>query len=142
MRALLLALPLLAACSSSRPQDLPPPQLPQRAGVDPIVAARAEGVAFRAVGHGPDFVLHIYREDRITLAWDHGAHQETFPKPDPILPRWHGEIYETQNERHRLRVEIARARVCTDAEANGEIWPTTVRVIIDDETREGCGRDL
>jgi hypothetical protein len=91
------------------------------------------------VGHSPDFVLHIYRDERITLAWDHGAHQETFPKPEPVLPRWHGEIYETRNERHALRVEIRRSRPCIDG---AERLEATVTVVIDGEERTGCGRSL
>src|ERR1700741_4791307 len=100
----LFAACLLAACSSSPPELPPPPQLPQRAGVDPLVAARAAGVEFRATG--PGFVLQIYGQDRITL--DHNGQQLTFPKPRPLLPRWNGEIYETGNRGHQLRIEIRR----------------------------------
>lgn len=138
IRAAFVALALLAGCSGAR-EELPPPQLPQRAGVDPIVAARAAGVAFRAVGETPDFVLHIYREDRITLAWDNGAHQETFPKPEPILPRWNGEIYETRNERHALTIEVRHTRCET---GSGEVFLDSVRILIDGEERRGCGRAL
>ncbi|MGQ0533734.1 MAG: hypothetical protein ACT4OF_13745 [Caulobacteraceae bacterium] len=138
MRALILAL-ALAACSSA-PEELPPPQLPQRAGIDPIVAARAEGVVFRALGHAPDFVLQIYRDDRITLTWD--AHHETFPKPEPMLPRWNGEIYETQNERHTLRVEVERYRPCADPPVGGETRSITVIVTLDGGELRGCGQSL
>jgi hypothetical protein len=138
MRAVVLAL-LLAACSSGPPEELAPPPLPQRAGIDPVIAARAEGVVFRALGDGPDFVLHIFRGDRIFLAWDYGANQQSFPKPEPILPAWNGEIYETQNEAHTLRVEIRRL-ACVDV--NGQTLPARVTVVIDGEERTGCGRDL
>lgn len=134
---ILFACLALAACSSAPPQELPPPQLPQRAGVDPIVAARAEGAVFRAVGQDPAFVLHIYREDRIVLTLDAGATEESFPKPEPLLPRWHGEIYETENERHRLSVMIRRSLRCPTQ--SGE-YVVTLRY---DETElTGCGRDL
>ncbi len=141
-RAIIAAAALLAACSSSPPEELPPPTLPQRAGVDPIIAARAEGVVFRAQGAAPDFLLHIYRNDRIFLAWDNGASQETFAKGEPILPRWHGEIYETANARHTLHVELHRARPCRDERLGNETFPVTVLVTIDGEQRSGCGRDL
>lgn len=139
MRAAILSLVLLSACSSGVREELPPPQMPQRAGVDPIVAARAAGVAFRAVGEAPDFVLQIYRENTITLAWDNGANQETFPKPEPIFPRWNGEIYATRNERHTLTIEV-RHTPC-DA-GNGEMALASVRILIDGEERRGCGRAL
>jgi hypothetical protein len=137
MRMALAAVVLLGACASSRPQELPAPPLPQRTGVDPIVAARAEGVAYRGVGDG--FVLHIYRDDRITLSWGRDVNEATFPKPEPQYPRWNGEIYDTQNAAHTLHVEVDR-RPCTDA--NGANQPTRVRVTIDGQELNGCGRDL
>jgi len=135
MRALILAL-ALAACSST-PEELPAPQLPQRAGVDPIVAARAEGVVFRA--EGADFLLHLYRDHRIYLTWDSGAHQEHFPASEPILPAWRGEIYETRNERYELRVEVRRGP-CREGE---QVYSATVIVRINNqEDHRGCGREL
>lgn len=133
----LLVAAALAACSASPREEPPPPQLPQRAGVDPIVAARASGVVFRAVGAEPVFVLQIYREDRIVLVLDHGATEETFAKPEPMLPRWNGEIYETQNERHRLAIMIRRDRPCPTQP--GEY---VVVLRLDGAEMTGCGRDL
>lgn len=136
MRAALVALVLLlGACASSRPQELPAPALPQRTGVDQTVAARAHSVAYR--GEGDGFVLHIFRADRIMFAWNAGANEEDFPKPEPILPRWNGEIYETRNETRTLRIEIDR-RPCTDA--GGENHETRLRVTIDGQELSGCGR--
>ncbi len=102
--------------------------------MDATVAARAEGVDFLSSGDG--FTLRIYREDRIALTW--GDQELSFPKPDPILPRWNGEIYETQNGAHTLRVEIRRS----PCDLGGQPMPTRVRAILDHETREGCGRSL
>jgi hypothetical protein len=137
MRIAFAALVLLGACASSRPQELPAPPLPERAGVDPIVAARAHSVTYRGVGDG--FVLHIFRADRITLSWNAGANEEDFPKPEPTLPRWNGEIYDTRNEAHTLHIEIDR-RPCVDA--NGENQATQLRITIDGQELSGCGRDL
>jgi hypothetical protein len=135
MRALILAL-ALAACST--PADLPPPQLPQRAGVDPLVAARAEGVVFRAQGASPDFILHLYRDNRISVSWDAGAHQERFPASEPVLPAWNGEVYDTRNESYELHVEIRHAP-CRDGE---RVFSDTVVVSINGEERRGCGSRL
>lgn len=140
VRTVLLAILLLAACSNTR-EELPPPQLPQRAGVDPLIAARAEGVVFRAEGASPDFVLHLYRDNRIFVTWDAGAHQERFPASEPMLPAWAGEIYETRNERYELRVEV-RHRPCRDAAFGDAVLPRTVVVSINGEERSGCGRAL
>lgn len=137
--AIALALVIAAsACASAQP-ELPPPTLPQRTGTDPVVAARAEGVAFRASGPAPEFVLTIYRDDRITLTWDHGTRQETFPKPTPQLPRWNGEIYETHTAAHTLRIEV-RHTPCSEVMLGAEVFPDTVMIVIDDDERRGCGR--
>jgi hypothetical protein len=140
VRALLLAL-ALAACSTAPKDDLPPPQLPQRAGVDPVVAARAEGVVFRAQGANPDFVLHLYRDNRIFLSWDAGAHEESFPASDPILPAYRGRVFETHTERFALRVDI-RDGPCRDAALGPQAFSATVIIEIDGVQRRGCGREL
>jgi hypothetical protein len=81
MRAVLMSALLLAACGANAArQELPAPELPQRAGVDPVVAARAEGIEFRAVGDG--FVLDIFREERIRLTLEKEG-ELMFDKPDP-----------------------------------------------------------
>ena len=141
MRALLLAF-ALAACSSSPPAELPAPSLPQRAGVDPIVAARAEGVVSRALGAEPDFLLHIYRNDTmIFLSWDDGAHQETFNNVRVVLPAYRGSIYEARSEQHTLRVDV-RDGPCRDARLGPEVFSANVTITIDGEMRRGCGREI
>lgn len=139
MRFALAAALLLAACSTpARVADLPPPpQLPQRAGVDPVVAARAEGVRFMAHGAAPVFHLRFY-DDRVTFSQD-GATWQTFPRPEPMHPRWYGEVYETSNDAHRLHIEVRRDRPCVGQGA-GQL-PVSVRLDGQD-AMEGCGRDL
>lgn len=142
LRAIFATLAFLAACSSSQTAELPPPELPQRAGVDPIIAARAEGVVFRARGSNPDFLLHVFRNnERIFLAWDDGQHQQTFANIRVTLPAYRGTIYEATNERHQLRVEVREAP-CRDANINDETFSAIVIVRIDNEERRGCGREL
>ena len=140
IRALFLAL-ALAACSTAPKEDMPRPQLPQRTGVDPTVAARAEGVVFRAQGANPDFVLHLYRDNRIFLSWDSGAHQEHFPASEPILPAYRGRVFETRNDRLALRVDI-RDGPCRDEALGPQVYSATVIVAIDGVERRGCGREL
>jgi hypothetical protein len=133
MRALALAL-AISACSTA-PEELPPPQLPQRAGVDPLVAARAEGVDFLAHGSAPMFHLRFY-ETRITLSLE-GVAPLDFPRGEPLLPRWNGEIYETTNGSHRLRVEVRNDRPCPDRPGY-----VVVHVNLNGAQAIGCGRTI
>lgn len=140
IRALLLAL-ALAACSTAPKEEMPVPQLPQRAGVDSTVALRAEGVVFRAQGASPDFVLHLYRDNRIFVSWDAGAHQENFPASEPILPAYRGRVFETRNERVAIRVDIHDGP-CRDEALGTQVYSATVTIEIDGVERRGCGREL
>ena len=130
---------LLAACGANAArEELPAPQLPQRTGVDPLVAARAEGVEFRAVGDG--FVLDIFRAERIRLTLTATGEELTFPKPEPQYPRWHGSIYETSNEPHDLHIAIRNYRPCERADR--PTYPITVDIRLDDRELQGCGREF
>jgi hypothetical protein len=130
MRAILLAL-MVAACASA-PQDLPPPALPQRAGVDPIVGMRAEGMRYFASSDDL-FALRIY-DDRIVLS-RLGEADLAFPSGEPIYPRWSGEIYESEANGRSLRVEIRHYDAC-------ERGRDTVEVTLDGATLRGCGHAL
>lgn len=130
IRAPLLAL-LLAACASA-PQDLQRAVPLQRASVDPVMATRAEGVRYLAMGEG-QFVLHIY-DNRISFARA-GEDALDFPSVEPRYPRWSGEIYESEANGHRLRVAVRRADPC-----GGKDGRDTVEVTLDGAEFMGCGR--
>lgn len=139
MRYALLSALLLAACGANAArEELPPPQLPQRTGVDPIVAARAEGVEFRAVGDG--FVLDIFREERIRLTLTATGEELVFPKPEPRYPRWFGSIYFTTQEGRVLSIVIRNDHPCERADR--ATYPIEVELRLDDREMEGCGREF
>ena len=138
MRAALLAALLLAACSGNVREELPPPQLPQRTGVDPFVAARAEGIEFRAVGAG--IVVDIFRADRIRLTRTETNEAMIFPKPEPQLPRWAGSIYETSSDGRTLAIEIHDHRPCESGDR--ALYPTSVVIVLDDAEIAACGRSF
>lgn len=123
----------LAACSSAPRDELPMPQLPQRAGVDPVVAARAEGIELRAVGDG--FVLEIFRTEQIRLTLTENGQILTFPKPEPRFPAWNGSIYETANSDARLSIEIRNDRPCDRNRPR-------VNVLLNGREFTGCAREF
>jgi hypothetical protein len=135
MRALVIAL-ALASCTMTPPPNLPPPELPQRAGIDPLVAARAAGVVYQ--GRGEGFTLALHRDRHIAFTWGEAEH--AFFNPTLVQPAYRGEIYEAIDGARTLRVEI-RNGPCLDAES-GETWSATVSVQLDGEIRRGCGRGL
>lgn len=136
MRMALLSGLALAACSHAPPAELPPPDLPQRAGTDPIVAARAEGVNYIAHGDATPFELRFYA-DRILFSTP-GVAAKVFPLTEPQHPVWYGEIYRTENENHDLYVTLRFDRPCPSG--NGE---HLVEVRLDrGEQMSGCGRRL
>lgn len=123
----------LAACSSAPREELPLPQLPQRAGVDPVVAARAEGLELRAVGDG--FLLEIFRTERIRLTLTESGEALEFPKPEPRFPAWNGSIYDTAANGRRLRIEIRNFSPCAGGGPG-------VEVRLDDREFAGCGSEF
>gem|GEM_PF-2691794 len=135
---MLIAAALCAACSSTPPAELPAPELPQRAGVDPLIAARAEGVEFHGVGDG--FVLDVMRENTIRVTLTASGETLTFPKPEPQHPRWYGTIYTTSNDAHRLRIEIRNDRPCERADR--AVYPIRVEFGLDGREFVGCGRQF
>jgi hypothetical protein len=139
-RASLVALcTLVASCGGNTArEDLPAPQLPQRAGVDPTVAARAEGIEFRAVGEG--VVLDIFRAGRIRLTRTATREELIFPKPEPMYPRWSGSIYETSNNGHTLYIEIHDNRECEPPGALTGV--NRVVITLDGQQLLACGRSF
>jgi uncharacterized membrane protein len=151
MRALILALALssaLAACgqttvventaedTSTAAPAADPNAPPAPAWED----ARAEGVDFRAVGQEPGWMLNIYREAKITLDWDYGQSKAEFPLSTPDTSQEGATHYNAQAGGHTLAVTIRRFP-CQDA-MSGAAFPSTVEVVIDGQTLQGCGRSI
>jgi hypothetical protein len=134
-KLLLAAAFVLASCASPAGEHVPAQPPPQPAGVDPIAAARAEGVRFLAYGTAPAFHLRLY-EDRITLSLE-GAPAQSFPRPEPQFPRWNGEIYTTSNAAHRLRIAVRRYRECPTRPGYH-----VVEIALEGAHVDGCGRDV
>lgn len=156
MRALLFVLALAACSPPTEPapatDDAPAPAADTAATDDTAAnlaqmprweAARAAGVDFRGVGQEPGWIMDIYgepREGAIVLLWDYGEHRQQFPAATVTFPQEGAQHFETQADGHMLAVTIRRAP-CENA-MSGEAYPSTVEIVIDGRTLDGCGRSV
>jgi uncharacterized membrane protein len=159
MRALLLVLALAACSPQAEPTD--PAKAPAPAAEEPVApsaetagatqasnlaqmpsweSAREAGVDFRAVGQEPGWLLDIYTRGIIKVVWAYGENYAAFAVVDPTHPREGVTRYEGSSDGRSLVVTIRRAP-CQDA-MSGEPYPSTVEVVIDQETLRGCGRSV
>jgi uncharacterized membrane protein len=147
MRALILAAVLGACTAQPAKQEPPATAEPAATTTDSALSqmpawdgARAAGVDFRAIGQEPGWMIDIYTQDRIVALMDYGQMLMEFPRSEPSTPAEGAMLYETQGGGHTLSVTIRRAP-CEDA-MSGEAYPSTVEVVIDGRTLNGCGRSV
>ncbi len=150
MRALVLVF-ALSACSQPAPttEASPAPVTVEQPSLTAEEAlarmpnwegARAAGVDFRGIGQEPGWIIDIYTQERIRLTWDYGESTADFPLPTPTYPQEGATRYESATNSRTLSVTIRRFP-CQDA-MSGEAYPSTVEVVIDGRTLNGCGRSV
>ncbi len=103
--------------------------------------AKLRGVAFRAVGNEPGWLLEITNGERIRLLLDYGQRELVVPDPG----------YETDQERRRTLyhaitdstdvIVTIEGRPCADTMSD-ETFESTVTVDVDGRILRGCGRSL
>ncbi len=150
MRAMILALTAaVAACTPAPAPPTPAAQIEPAAPLTPAEAlarmpswdgARAAGVDFRGIGQEPGWIIDIYTQDRITLTWDYGERTADFPLPQASSPQEGATRYDTALNGQTLAVTIRRAP-CQDTMSD-ESYPSTVEVVIDGRTLNGCGKSV
>ncbi|WP_135212435.1 hypothetical protein [Vitreimonas flagellata] len=154
MRAALMGIALLlGACTQSADEAPPTADASVEAEVaaansvqealaqmPPADSARAAGVDFRGVGQEPGWIVDIYQRDRIRVLLDYGETLLDFPLPTPTYPAESATQYATQAEGRALTITIRRAP-CEDV-MSGEPYPSTVELVIDDRTLNGCGKSV
>lgn len=149
MRALIL-IAVLAACSPqpAKQDETPAPAAETGASdtqsaleqMPPWDGARAAGVDFRAVGQEPGWMIDVYTQSRIVALLDYGEMLIELPRTEPTYPVEGSTRYETQGGGHTLSITIRRFP-CEDV-MSGEAYPSTVEVVIDGRTLNGCGRSV
>jgi putative lipoprotein len=151
MRAFISVLALAACTAEPVKQDAPPAETSRAEAsatdVQSALAqmpawdgARAAGVDFRAVGQEPGWIVDVYTQNRIVLLLDYGETLIELPRAEPTYPVEGATRYETQGGGHSASITIRRAP-CEDA-MSGEAYPSTVEVVIDGRTLQGCGRSV
>lgn len=97
------------------------------------------GADIRAIGQEPGWLLEVHDGERILLLADYATRRIVTPAPPPGRDSAKRElVYDVQTEAHRLRV-VVQERTCFDG-MSGERHTLTVRVTIDGEELQGCGR--
>lgn len=149
MRVLLLALALAACSAPADKQQSPAPEAPAveentaqaaQAQMPSWQEARAAGVDFRGIGQEPGWMIDIYRDTRIRVLLDYGETRIDFPLTAPTYPVEGTTRYDTHMNGRTLAVTIRRFP-CQDA-MSGENYPSTVEILIDGRTLNGCGRSV
>ena len=104
----------------------------------PWEAARLRGVAFRAVGQEPGWLIEI-GPDEIEIQYDYGQSRVVAPFRGEG-PRPGDDVWAFTSEAEGLAVSLAPT-ACTDPMSGAE-FPWTARVILGDRQLAGCGRIL
>ena len=136
----ILALPMVAfACGGQSETQPGQPEFDEKSIDNVWHRAKLRGVAFRAIGQEPGWLLEITNGTEILLVTDYGQNRNSYPYVDPVV--YQGER-RTQYvlEGYGIIVEI-RGQRCTDV-MSGEEFEVSVLIIMTDRQLEGCGRAL
>lgn len=101
--------------------------------------AKLRGVAFRAIGQEPGWLLEITNGIEILLVLDYGQTSTSYPYVEPVVYRDERRTRYVIDE-NELIVEI-RGQPCRDM-MSGEEFEVTVTIIMADRQLPGCGRAL
>jgi putative lipoprotein len=105
---------------------------------DPWHAARLRGVAFRAVGNEPGWLVEVLPAQRLSVQLDYGVRRLALPAPAPVQKDG-ATVWATGGDAPvTLR---ARRGACTDA-MSGEAFEASAELVVDGKTYTGCGRFL
>jgi len=136
---LLLTLVVLSACGGPQ-QTHEPEAVFDESSIDSVWhKAKLRGVAFRAIGQEPGWLLEITNGIEILLVTDYGEHSTSYPYVEPIV---HQEERRTEyiTGDDGTIVEI-RGVACQDS-MSGEEFEVSVTIKQTDRELRGCGRAL
>ncbi|NOQ13072.1 MAG: hypothetical protein GQ583_01145 [Methyloprofundus sp.] len=103
--------------------------------------AKLNGADFRALGNEPSWVLEIIAGEKITFSQPLVAKRFEFTLPEPkVNQSARTTQYDTKDNEHTLSLVI-NGKPCNDT-MSGESFASTVIVILDGNTFNGCGKAL
>lgn len=100
--------------------------------------AKLQGVDFRALGNEPGWYLEIHEGERIVVVTDYGARWMEFAATAPERSPDGLVRYQGRAEGRQIRIEI-ESKPCTDS-MSGEAFEASVRLWVDQQSYQGCGR--
>ena len=100
--------------------------------------AKLRGVAFRAIGQEPGWLLEITNGEEILLVTDYGKNRKAYPYVDP---REDKTARKTVFQVDGNTSVVIEGKPCSDT-MSGESFETTVAVTLGDRVLQGCGRAL
>jgi uncharacterized membrane protein len=103
--------------------------------------AKLNGVDFRAVGNEPGWVLEISNQANILFITNYGQSRHAFAGAG-VSSATQGltTIYEARNDQDRIEIKLTATR-CGDTMSD-EKFPVTVKVLLNQNEFNGCGRAL
>lgn len=130
-KAVLILLTILPACANGQYEE----------AIDDVWhQAKLRGVAFRAVGQEPAWVLEIINNEEILLVMDYGQSKIHFSYEEPIENKQQRKTRFELKEPAKLEILIS-GEACQDV-MSGEKFSTSVLISLKDKLLKGCGRAL
>jgi uncharacterized membrane protein len=101
-------------------------------------AAKLRGVAFRAIGQEPGWLLEITNGEEVLIVTSYGQEKKSFPYVEPEEDKTARRSVFRLDANSSVLIE---GKPCTDS-MSGESFQTTVTLRLGEQTLEGCGRAL
>jgi uncharacterized membrane protein len=102
-------------------------------------AAKLRGVAFRAIGQEPGWLLEMTTGDKILLVTDTGQTRTEYPYVEPeIFQEQRKSVFSVRPDELKVTIEGIK---CTDI-MSGEEFEVSVFIKLNGKQLKGCGRAL
>ena len=140
MRILVLSFLLVVSACGAQQSASSDPVKRERALAENDVwhAAKLRGVAFRAIGQEPGWLLEIKNGEEILIVTDYGQNRAAYPYVEPREDKAAEKTVFQVDEDVSVLIENIR---CTDS-MSGESFEVTVTLTTGGQAYKGCGRAL